>query len=280
MKADIPAYLESLPSAQPASSPVTTRHQELPFGELTWENFERLCLRVARREAEIHQCFLYGNPGQAQRGIDFIGYAGDVRNREMRVYQCKREETLGPAKIIEAVDAFLSGQWEPLPRHFVLCAKTRLRTTQVQDEIGRQIERLAERGIIFELWDSEILSERLKNMPDLVDDFFGRGWVEAFNGRTSVASFGVRLSGPEIGRLRSRLFDLYSTLFDRHDPGLPGQLVGRVPYRERYVSPGVSEHRAAIHAAPPEISGEDPEHVVRSQAGAHASAFAPELRRE
>src|SRR5260370_23415034 len=122
MKSDIPAYLES-PSVQQASyPPVTTRQRELPFGKLTWENFERLCLRIARKEADVRQCFLYGSPGQAQRGIDFIGYAGDVRNREVRVYQCKREETFGPAKIRDAVDVFLAGQWEPLPQHFVLFA--------------------------------------------------------------------------------------------------------------------------------------------------------------
>ena len=101
MRSEIPPYLESPSDQQPPSPPVITRAQELPFGDLTWENFERLCLRIARREANVRQCFLYGERGQEQRGIDFIGYTGDVRNREVRVYQCKREKAFGPAKVIE-----------------------------------------------------------------------------------------------------------------------------------------------------------------------------------
>src|SRR5260370_32614373 len=113
MKSDIPAYLES-PSVQQASyPPVTTRQRELPFGKLTWENFERLCVRIARREADLRQCFFYGNPGQAQRGIDFIGYACDVRNREIRGYQGKRGESFGLSHLIAAVSSVSCGRFEP-----------------------------------------------------------------------------------------------------------------------------------------------------------------------
>lgn len=44
----IPGHLERSPSEVP-KPPVKTRTQNLPFNELTWKDFERLCLRVARR---------------------------------------------------------------------------------------------------------------------------------------------------------------------------------------------------------------------------------------
>jgi hypothetical protein len=66
---EIPAWLITPPTDFP-SAPVTTRAQKLPFGELRWENFERLCTRLERTQADIECCRLYGTSGQAQKGID------------------------------------------------------------------------------------------------------------------------------------------------------------------------------------------------------------------
>jgi hypothetical protein len=82
MASTIPAYLEAPPDRLP-QVPTVTRSQVLPFDELTWENFERLCLRLIRREAEIYQCFLYGERGQKQRGIDIIAYTGALSQRRV-----------------------------------------------------------------------------------------------------------------------------------------------------------------------------------------------------
>src|SRR5688572_25446341 len=120
MESDIPPYLEAPPDDLP-QPPTITREQVLPFHALTWENFERLCLRLVRREAQIYQCFLYGDRGQNQRGIDIIAYCGDLPLREFRVYQCKREEEFGAAKIRKAVEKFLEGKWDPQPSTFVIC---------------------------------------------------------------------------------------------------------------------------------------------------------------
>ena len=48
---EIPAWLITPPTDFP-SAPVTTRAQKLPFGELRWENFERLCTRLERTQAD------------------------------------------------------------------------------------------------------------------------------------------------------------------------------------------------------------------------------------
>jgi hypothetical protein len=42
------------------SSPAKTRVQRLPFGALTWENFERLCHRLTAQDANLEYCARYG----------------------------------------------------------------------------------------------------------------------------------------------------------------------------------------------------------------------------
>lgn len=59
-----PSYLEVPASSTPLLPPVSTRAQDLPLEELTWENFERLCLRLARLEADVEHCRQYGTEGQ------------------------------------------------------------------------------------------------------------------------------------------------------------------------------------------------------------------------
>lgn len=49
--------------------PIETRLQDLPVEKLTWENFERLCLRLSGKNAEAESWECYGRKGQAQAGI-------------------------------------------------------------------------------------------------------------------------------------------------------------------------------------------------------------------
>lgn len=60
---NIPAYLEAPPSVTGAP-PVETRPQELPFGDIAWEDFERLCYRLACLEGRVKTCRQYGVAGQ------------------------------------------------------------------------------------------------------------------------------------------------------------------------------------------------------------------------
>jgi hypothetical protein len=115
---NIPTYLETPPTSS-ISSPVKTRKQELPFNELAWEDFEKLCLRLVRKESEVEHCQLYGTAGQKQEGIDI--YARKSGIDKFRVYQCKRENDFGPAKIKKAVSKFLAGEWVAKADTFILC---------------------------------------------------------------------------------------------------------------------------------------------------------------
>ena len=73
----------------PRTPPVITKVQVLPFGELTWENFERLCYRLAGRAERVEYVARYGRSGQAQQGIDLFAR---LANGKYEVWQAKRYE--------------------------------------------------------------------------------------------------------------------------------------------------------------------------------------------
>src|SRR5262245_22250448 len=100
VSARIPARLEALPASVPAP-PARSRAQELPFEQLEWKNFERLCVRLARSQSDVEDCREYGVQGDDQEGIDL--YARTRTDPRYIVYQCKREKEFGPAKIKSAL---------------------------------------------------------------------------------------------------------------------------------------------------------------------------------
>jgi tetratricopeptide (TPR) repeat protein len=182
---DIPDYLVAAPRGEP-SPPIDTSAQELPFDRLGWEDFERLCLRLAQQRGTPEHVQSFGSRGQDQAGIDIYsrsstgGYA---------VYQCKRYATLRPADVRTAVNRFLAGEWHGRAQEFVFCTSKSVVHTKLAYEIERQAERLADQHppVKFTCWDAETLSGMLKGYPQLVRDFFGTAWLERFFGGEHVA---------------------------------------------------------------------------------------------
>ena len=239
----IPSWLET-PPLSPITPPIETRHQELPFELLEWEDFEKLCLRLARLEADVEDCREYGVRGQEQGGIDL--YARRRFAEKYTVYQCKREHDFGPAKIKEAVTKFLEGEWASTSDTFVLCTTESLRSTPRTDEVERQRSMLRDRGIALETWDSSELSPKLKGLPNLVDDFFSREWVRVFCGPDAANSLGNRLDAASMVEFRKRLFAFYGNVFNTHDPGLPSTALGELSVldlEQRYVIPDIYDRR-------------------------------------
>lgn len=90
--------------------PVDALERSLPLGELSWQDFERLILRLVRMEDKIIECSVYGTPGQSQDGIDIVAVRSG--KPELRVCcQCKKVPRFDAADVISAVDKFLSGKW-------------------------------------------------------------------------------------------------------------------------------------------------------------------------
>ncbi len=172
-------WLAAAPDSK-TEPPIVTRAQELNFGGLSWENFEKLCFRLASLEADVEHCQLYGVRGQAQKGIDI--YARMKSNNSFTVYQCKRENNFTAGKIKDAVKKFCAGEWVKKAKTFVLCTKESLIETQLADEIETQRKVLSENGIALVIWGNVQLSDKLRVLPELVDEFFGREWVRVFCG--------------------------------------------------------------------------------------------------
>lgn len=261
----IPSWLETPPSSV-VNPPVKTRVQELPFGELAWKDFEKLCLRLVRLEADVEHCQLYGTEGQSQEGIDI--YARLKSSSKYRVYQCKRVNKFGPAKIKKAVTKFLEGEWADKTETFVLCTKESLEKTDRAKELENQNDRLKEKGITLLPWDSHQLSMKLKDLPKLVDDFFRREWVKAFCGEEEAAKLGTRLDVKDVVEFRKRLVAFYQHVFNMHDPGLPSPSLGEVsvlPLEDRYVLPDIYDwHSIPIPYFTEDSEPEISEHEVRN----------------
>src|ERR1700683_2612426 len=114
-----------VPPTGVVAPPVETRIQILPFESLTWENFERLCYRMANIDASVEHCQLYGNRGDEQGGIDI--FTRVLGSEKYRVHQCKREREFGPAKIKSAVETFINGDWLKRSEEFILCTQESLK---------------------------------------------------------------------------------------------------------------------------------------------------------
>jgi hypothetical protein len=86
-----PGWLREEPDGKAPDPPVQTQASLLPFRGLTWEDFERLCLRLSERGAEVEAAWAYGRSGHAQHGIDVLVRMPDDT---FHVWQSKRYKSI------------------------------------------------------------------------------------------------------------------------------------------------------------------------------------------
>lgn len=228
-------HLTSPPEACGAV-PIATRPQLLPLGSLRPKDFERLCFRLARLDAAVESCRIYGVDGQAQQGIDLYVRRSDG---SYMVIQCKRSsDDFTPAEITSAVDTFLDRDWAANAKVFVLAVTANLERTQLADRIEEERTKLDARGIRFDVWDELGISAQMKDHPRLVDDFFGREAVKVFLGPEAALALGDRLDADEVVRFRTALGALYREVFGRLERGVHGD-DRNVALPERFVLPDV-----------------------------------------
>jgi len=237
----VPTWLETpVTDVPPTSPPVQSRPQVLPLNELSWEHFERLCLRYVRSRASVVMTQLYGIRGQKQHGIDL--YVRLTEPGRYEVYQCKRLATFEPDDIAKAVDKFLKGKWRDKAKAFRVMTSHPIEDTKIADAVVAAQTRLDEHRIDFELLGQEQISTWLKDQPRIVDDFFSRGWVEAFCGPEALPALEKRLNAETVARYRLRLKRFYEVLFSRYDAGIPVRAVigdKELPLKERFVLPEI-----------------------------------------
>ena len=292
-----------VPSAAPGVLPaVETRPQLLPVGQLAWENFERLCLRLLEQDAEpVHVSAAgpagqvtapvvrpYGMRGQAQSGIDVYArdrlVPGEIPpERRFVSLQARRISELSPAALRSSVDDFLEGKWAPVSRKFVYATSASALSTRLADEIETLASRLMGESIEFVIWDEETISTRLKECPELVDDFFGREWAKRFCGEAAAQSLGTRLDAAQVASLRRDLDRIYGAAFGVSDSG---QIAFRwagtpsVALSDRFVTPDLVSSTPQAGSLPPmdglvEIGMDEDAQALLSEA-AESKVIAPD----
>jgi hypothetical protein len=186
--------LPVLPSVAVVNPPVSSRLQRLPLAELSWENFERLCVRLAKKDPDTDHAQSYGVPGQNQDGIDL--YIRRRSNGRYTVWQCKRYQVYTKGDVLKAVrrfiKAFKTGEAGiPIQEtdRLVLAVTADLTKTEIANEIERLAKRLRRRfNISFGTQDVQGLSDTLKSHSDIVADFFHPIWAEEFCGLKPTGS--------------------------------------------------------------------------------------------
>ncbi len=236
--------LNSPPDGVPANPPVVTASSALPFGELTWDNFERLCNRLAGLEDQVDFHTRYGRSGQCQQGIDI--YARK-RSGKYDVWQAKRYASFSASDLKKAVNEFMENQWCDKTESLYLAVQASLNDVKIQDEAETQAERLKAKGITFIPLGGDVLSERLRLHPTIVLEFFGRQWAKAFFGDAIDPALLQHLDGAEFARVRSQLGSVYQHQFRLLDRGIVDplssiqhkELLPPLGLLERFIQPDV-----------------------------------------
>lgn len=195
--------------------PAEPLKQLLPLGQLSFENFQRICVRLlAASKAAIH-CQEYGVRGQPQEGIDL--YARVPGQAKLEVWQCKRYQTFKASEIGAATSAFLDGELVGETGKFVLVTTADTENTTLARAEQKAAKDLSLRNIDFALLGRSQLSTMLKSHPEIIDDFFRRDWVKAICGEDAAALLVDRLSGIDVSQFRLSLRSLYEAVFERND---------------------------------------------------------------
>jgi NACHT domain len=263
-----PRWLTADPKGRRPTPPANTKVAALPLLEIGWENFERLCRRLAERSGDVEKAWGYGTPGQTQFGIDILVRLNDGT---IEVWQSKRHKRFGAADVKTALALFLSHDFATTAKRFVLALACPLSSTGVIDEIQRATTQLADRGIAFEPIGSTELTDQLRQEAEIVDDFFGRPWVDAACGPEAAAALANRVSRFDLEGVRDRLRQFYPAWIASVDPGLPiagqdkdGAPVASPALAQRYVLPdllmdvSIADQEEAVSTAPKPLTRDDP----------------------
>jgi hypothetical protein len=158
----------------------------LPLSMLDPEVLERLAVEIISRQLNLG-CQFYGRRGQAQQGLDVVELEkGGTRS----LYQVKRYQTLNPRDIRTAVNDYAGGpvvsgsqsQRRFTPRRFVIITSAHLDAdTNNVDELATLQDEFSD-DLEIDVWGTETLSRKLRDMPRIVFAIFGPAWAKAFCG--------------------------------------------------------------------------------------------------
>ena len=147
----------------------------LPTNLMTWENFERLLLRLGRDVLGLRSLSFFGKRGQAQKGLDVVGVNADGRPEGI---QAKRYQHFSVADLDAAVEKYAQSTLPFDLARFIVGVGT---TVHDRDVAERKIAlNEAHHPLEIDIWDQSRLSEMLRDQPQIVIEFFGSAAAERF----------------------------------------------------------------------------------------------------
>ena len=202
-----PNWSASPPGGIRVPPPVKTKDHKLPLLGIPWEDFERLCRRLAQTSGKVEQAWCYGSQGYKQLGIDILVLRKDG---EYETWQSKRHKKFSAKAISSALEHFSKHKWADKAKRFILAVACDLSDPKAVDEIAKATQMFATKGIEFKVLSDLELGDQLRNQPEIIDDFFGREWVAAVCGADIAGSFSGRLSNFDFQDIRKQLRLFYS----------------------------------------------------------------------
>jgi len=231
--------------------PSQAKGQLLPFEDLSFENFQRLSVRLLKSLKVVSHCQEFGIPGQGQDGIDL--YARTPDDHKLEVWQCKRyiKTKFQPSHVKDAVKLFMDGKFAADTRKFVIVTSAPTEDSALADAEIEAAKILKRVGIEFELIGSSGLTALLKDHPKIIDDFFQREWVKECCGEQALEALVERLTWEEISSFRNELRKLYGGIFEQTDSFISctdrlSEGSSRAPIlTKRWVMPTILEKRGS-----------------------------------
>lgn len=163
------------PASVTTPAPVIGKLEELPFTSLSWENFERLQLRMMRDVEGLRDAQLYGDRGQAQLGLDIVALAPDGAGVAL---QSKNYKRFGKSQLTAAIKKFRNAERPFTVQRLILGVACAVKSTGAVEELAVQRKEL--HPIVLDLWDAQELSALLRKRPEIVIEYFGMPTAEAF----------------------------------------------------------------------------------------------------
>ena len=171
--------------------PTVTSPSRFPFLDLRWEDFEQLCRDIALATGYT-DVYPHGKPGQKQDGIDFYGLD---RHGQRISWQCKRVSRFVASDLRSAIRDFAEGPEAEKHEVFVVCIACEGNDRSLKGELATHRE---QHPFKIELWDSGLLTNKMRGLSDLVQRYFGDGWAKRF----------IAPSIPVLQRLDAKVFSL------------------------------------------------------------------------
>ncbi|WP_413193394.1 hypothetical protein [Pararobbsia alpina] len=220
--------------------PSPNRGDPPDFSRLESKQFEELTCSLLDKEAGIRTADLYHLDGQAQYGIDVIGWSEE--SGRVVVVSCKCYKSATPKQIADWSKDFLN-HWETHwktrgVQRFILAISAHVHESHLMDEVSKQHSRFQAIGIEYEVWGPRQFQEKLRPHRGVVSQFLDAYWADRICGVSTPSELAPAGISVLLEMASNQIAPLQVALADEVDGRLDG-LKARL--REERPGPIVSE---------------------------------------